>query len=97
MTFEDKDGGVLFSVMLTARASKAVLSGTDRDFVRIKVCSPPIENKANIECIEVLSKVFSIAKSGIKIIKGHKNRRKEIYIDGIDAKRASQILNEHII
>lgn len=97
MDFEEKEGGVSFLVMLTTRASRPMINGIQRDFLRIKLSSPPIDNKANAECIEFLSRVFSTAKSKITITQGHRSRRKRIHINGISAERAQQILDEHIV
>ena len=97
MTFEEKDGGVSFSVILTPRASRAKISGIQENSIRIKVSSPPVDNKANIECIELLADIFSIAKSNIKILQGHKSRRKTIQVNGLTPQRAEQIIHEHIV
>jgi len=97
MTFKEKEGGVSFSVILTPRASKAMISGIYEGTLRIKVSSPPVDNKANIECVELLADIFSIAKSNIKILQGHKSRRKTIQVNGLTPQRAKQIINEHVI
>ena len=44
------------------------------------VKEPPIENKANLELIKMLSKYFKTPKSNIKIIRGEKSKNKVIEI-----------------
>jgi len=97
MTFKEKEGGVSFSVILTPRASKATISGIYEGTLRIKVSSPPVDNKANIECVELLADIFSVAKSNVKILQGHKSRRKTIQVHGLTPQRAEQIIHEHVI
>lgn len=97
MNFQERDDGVSFSILLTPRASKTEIYGLQGGSIRIKVSSPPIENKANLECIELLAKVFNTAKSGVSILKGHRSRRKEVHIQGLTCQRAEEILNEHIV
>ncbi len=50
------------------------------DFWTIFVKNQPIDNKANNEALEILAKDFKIAKSKIKLIKGHKARYKTFLI-----------------
>lgn len=97
MIFEERDGGVSFSVLVTARASKAMICGRQGEYIRIKVSSPPVDNKANIECISLLADIFHTSKSKVTITRGHQGRRKNIHIEGISQKHATQILHEHII
>lgn len=42
----------------------------------LQVKAPPKEGRANQEAVELLSEYFHVAKSRIKIIKGHKSRNK---------------------
>ncbi len=97
MIFKERDGGVSFSILVTARASKAMICGRQGEYIRIKVSSPPVDNKANIECTALLADIFHTSKSKVSIIKGHTSRRKNVYIEGVLPSQAIQILNEHII
>ena len=50
--------------------------------LKISVKELPINNSANEEVIEILSKYFKVAKSQINIIKGLKSKNKIIEIKG---------------
>lgn len=47
--------------------------------VRIK--SPPVGGKANKELIEILAKLFGVAKSQVKIKHGHNSQHKLVEIE----------------
>ena len=49
-----------------------------------RVSSPPVDGKANKELIEFLSKLLSIRKSDISIIKGETGRSKLLSIEGME-------------
>lgn len=51
------------------------------DGISVHLTSPPEKGKANEELIEILSEHLGIAKSRIKIKKGHTSRTKVVEID----------------
>jgi len=51
----------------------------DKNFV-VHIKKPPIDNKANKELIEALTKFFGVPKSQINIIKGSRSKSKMIDI-----------------
>lgn len=52
----------------------------DDKSIIVCVVSKPIEGKANQEVIETISKWAGTAKSNIKILSGHKSRKKLIEV-----------------
>ena len=48
--------------------------------LKVKLTSVPRDGKANEELVEYLSEIFQVKKSGIKILRGEKDRRKVISI-----------------
>ena len=53
----------------------------EKNGLKVWVNAPAEKGKANQEVIKTLSKHFSVPKSSIKIIKGHKNQNKIIKIE----------------
>jgi len=53
----------------------------DGDYLRIKLRSKPIQNKANIELLNLLRKKLKILSNQIKIISGLKRSNKTIKIN----------------
>jgi uncharacterized protein len=48
---------------------------------RVSVIAPPEGGKANQAVLEILADHFGVAKSSVKILRGHKTRRKLIRVD----------------
>ncbi len=49
----------------------------------MRLTAPPVDGKANKECIRFFSKKFKIAKSSIEIVKGKSSRMKVLKFDGL--------------
>lgn len=52
--------------------------------IKLKVTSPPVDNKANQAVIDLLADFFDIKKSNIEILLGHTSRQKVIAIHNTD-------------
>ena len=72
--------GIIFSVKLVPNSSFSKIVDFTDEYVRIKISSPPIENRANKELIEFCSDLFDVNKSKIKIISGEKSKIKKVCI-----------------
>ncbi len=49
--------------------------------LKIKIKAPPVDGKANEELVKFLSEEWSVAKSGVRIVRGERGRNKVIEID----------------
>ena len=47
-----------------------VLENNDEEIIKIDVKARPVNNRANIELIDYISKEFSVGKKNVKIING---------------------------
>ena len=50
--------------------------------LKVKIAAPAVDNKANTELIEFLSKTLEVSKSAIAIRRGGTSRRKVVEIAG---------------
>ncbi len=73
----NKDG-VILSVKLIPSSSFSKIADYNEEYIRIKISSPPVDNRANNELIAFCSKLLDINKSNIKIISGEKSKIKKI-------------------
>lgn len=95
--FQDKDNGVAFNLLLQPRSSFAKLCGKQGNALKLRVCSPPVDDMANKECCKYFADIFSVPKNSVQVIKGKKARRKKIFTEGINSKKALRVLNEHLL
>ncbi|MBR1944434.1 MAG: DUF167 domain-containing protein [Alphaproteobacteria bacterium] len=94
------NNGILVNIYLTPGAHKSCITGIvnidNKTYLRVSVNSKPIENKANLELISVISDYFNIPKSNIEIKRGSKSKYKQIYLNNYDVNKLNNILNKSI-
>jgi len=73
----------VFDITVSPKSSRSEVKIDDSGKIKVYLNSPPVDGKANTECIMVLSKKLKIAKSYIEIEKGDHGRNKKISISGM--------------
>ena len=81
---ETKDG-IVFNIRVVPRSSKSELAGIQEDALKVKITAPPVEGKANEECIKLIADKLGVRKSRVAIIAGHKSKRKIIAVSGLES------------
>jgi uncharacterized protein (TIGR00251 family) len=91
INYTEKDGALVFSVRVAARASKSEIVGEHDGALRIRIASPPVDGAANAELIKLLSKTFGVAKSEVEILSGQTSKTKQIKIENVGAEKFLQV------
>ncbi len=84
--------GVICIIKLVPNSSFSKIADYNDEFLRIKICAPAIENRANKELISFCSELFDVNKSKISIISGEKSKLKKVLITENDINYFSQKL-----
>jgi uncharacterized protein (TIGR00251 family) len=66
------------------------------DIFKVYLKSPPVDGKANEECIALLAKTFHVSKSSVVIEKGEHGKKKRVRIAGLSLDELKQKLSEGI-
>lgn len=90
---KNSDDGIIFCIKVIPGSSKSAFSAVEDGVLKIKLNSPPVDGRANAECINLLSKTFRVAKSSIVILSGERSKQKRIKISG-DVKNIISKLEE---
>jgi uncharacterized protein (TIGR00251 family) len=88
---ETKDG-VVFKIRVVPRSSRCELVEIQENAVKIKITAPPVEGKANEECIKFIAGKLGVRKSRVTIIAGHKSKKKTIAVSGLKSKDIESII-----
>ena len=92
---EDAARGTLtFSVRVQPRASKNEVAGALGGALKIRLCAPPIENRANEALVEFLSDLLKTPKSAVRIQSGEHGRNKRVEIRGVTRQQILDLLRE---
>jgi len=77
------DKKAVFDITVNPKSSKSEAVIDSSGNIKVYLNSPPVDGKANKECIQVLSKKLKTAKSNIAIEKGEQGRHKRISVSGM--------------
>ncbi len=82
--FDLKNNQLTLYLHVHPRASKSGWGNLYNNQIKLRLTAPPIDDKANKECIDFLAKALKVAKSNISILYGKNNRNKIIQVDNIN-------------
>jgi uncharacterized protein (TIGR00251 family) len=89
---KETKNGVILRIHVVPKSAKSEISGIQDDALKLKITSPPVEGQANEACIKFLSDILGVRKTHVKIVSGHKSRKKTIAIEGIGKKEIEDII-----
>ena len=71
------------AVRVLPRAKVTRLAGRMENAYRLQLAAPPVDGKANEECIAFFAELARVPKSRVRIVSGLTSRTKLVEIDGI--------------
>src|SRR5260370_33396314 len=83
-------GTLTLNVRVQPRASKDEIAGALGGALKIRLCAPPAENRANEALVAFLADLLKTPKSAVRIQSGEHGRNKRVEIRGVTRQ---QILN----
>ena len=78
-------GACTFAVRLQPRARRDRIAGVLGEALKIAVCAPPVEGRANEACCDLLANALHLPKSSVSIAAGLSSRNKQVRVAGINA------------
>ena len=94
LKLKETEKGVTFEIRVMPRSSRCAIYGIQDGALKIRITAPPLEGRANEECIRFLSDLLKIRKSSVEIISGGKSRKKTVFIVGFKKKDIEALLPE---
>lgn len=82
---EDKAGAVVLTIRVAPRASKDEIAGLHGDALKVRLCAPPVEGKANEALVRFLAKTLDIPARSVELVSGATGRNKLVRIHGLSA------------
>lgn len=86
-----KSGTVRFKVHVQPRASRCEIVGLHGDALKIRLESPPVDDAANSELIELLARELGVSRGAVQIVSGARARSKVVEVGGVSVARVSQL------
>ena len=72
-----------FTVKVHPRARRSAVTGRLGDAWKLDLTAPPIEGKANDECVRLLAEVAGVPRARVRIVTGLTSRTKVVEIEGV--------------
>ncbi len=94
---KEKGNGVVFNIHVVPGSAKSEIVGVQDEALKVKIAAPPVEGRANAECIRFLSETLGIKKNQVTITSGYRSRKKIIAIEGLNGRDATAILSGLLI
>jgi uncharacterized protein len=85
-------GTVTFSVRLQPRASRDEIAGVFDGALKVRLCAPAVENRANEALIEYLAGVLKTSKSAVRIRSGEQSRSKRVEVSGVTRQQIEKLI-----
>jgi uncharacterized protein (TIGR00251 family) len=91
---KETDSGVLINIRATPGAARDKILGIHANTLKIAVCAPAIDGKANKALCRVLAKKLGIKRSSVSLHSGKTSRNKCFLLAGIGKAEAAGIVAE---
>jgi uncharacterized protein (TIGR00251 family) len=88
----EKDGAATFRIRVQPRASRTEVAGEHAGAIKLRVIAPPVDGKANEECIRFLARLLEVPPRAIEIVSGDSSRDKVIRVHATTAARVRDAL-----
>ncbi len=88
----EKDGAAIFRVRVQPRASRTEVAGEHAGAIKLRIAAPPVNGKANQECIRFLARLLEVPPRAIEIVSGDSSRDKIIRVQNMNAARIRDLL-----
>ena len=71
------------TVKVHPRARRSALAGRFGDAYKLDLAAPPVDGKANDECVRFLAELAGVPRSRVRIVTGLTSRMKVVEIEGV--------------
>jgi uncharacterized protein len=85
-------GTMIFTVRVQPRASRDEIAGVIDGALKVRLCAPAVDNRANEALVEYLSGVLKTSKSAVRIRSGEQSRTKRIEVFGVTRQQIESLL-----
>jgi uncharacterized protein len=89
---QEREGAVTFLVRVQPRASKDDVAGEMGGALKIRLCAPAVEDRANESLVEFLAQLLKTPRSAVRILSGERSRTKRIEIRGVSRQQILALL-----
>jgi uncharacterized protein (TIGR00251 family) len=80
------------TVKVHPRARRSAITGRFGDSWKLDLAAPPVDGKANEECVRFFADLAGVPRSRVRILLGAASRTKVIEIEGLPQEQLAKLL-----
>jgi uncharacterized protein len=83
------------AVKVHPRARRTAIAGRFGDAYKLDLVAPPVDGKANDECIRFFAELAGVPRARVRIVSGLTNRMKVIDVEGVGQNELERRISCH--
>ena len=76
------------------RAKRTAITGRLGDAYKLDLAAPPVDGKANEECVRYFAELAGVPRSSVTIVRGATGRMKVVEIEGRSQEEIERIISD---
>ena len=80
------------TVKVHPRAKRSAITGRLGDAWKLDLAAPPVDGKANEECVRFFAELARTARSRVRVVTGLTSRTKVIDIEGVEQNELERLM-----
>ena len=85
------------AIKVHPRAKRTALAGKLGVAWKLSLAAPPVDGKANEECVRFFAELAGVPRSRVRIVTGLTNRNKVVEIDGVADERLKALCEGRLL
>ncbi|HXS94102.1 MAG TPA: DUF167 domain-containing protein [Candidatus Limnocylindrales bacterium] len=81
------------AVKVHPRARRTALNGRFGEAYKLDLAAPPVDGKANEECVRFFAELAKVPRSRVRIVTGATARNKVLEIEGVDQANLDRLID----
>ncbi len=74
------------------RARRSAITGRFGEAWKLDLAAPPVDGKANEECVRFLAELAGVARARVRVLSGATGRLKVVEIEGVEQAEMEKLL-----
>ena len=83
------------AVKVRPRARRSALAGRFGEAYKLDLAAPPVDGRANEECVRFFAGLFAVPRARVRIVTGLTSRMKVVEIEGVPQEELERRLTAH--
>jgi uncharacterized protein (TIGR00251 family) len=84
------------TVKVHPRAKRSGIAGRLGEAYKLDLAAPPVDGKANDECVRYFAELAGVSRGSVRIVKGATSRMKVVEVEGLGQEELERRMNVRV-